>query len=194
MDSKEFVKKYLDLFKKDGPNYAIACEKYVNNKDFTYYITEKLKDLLKSDENYDVSTEYYRIDVSSWEQLRDKNELNPDDEHKLSTYLWNFEVAVEHENDDKAWMDEIVKLLHIICPLRVVICYLPMKQRDKDLYYLNKIYEKIKTLYAFENNNFDKNEFIVIIGNSKCEKKEENFFNYHAYKLTKIGFEVFSVK
>jgi hypothetical protein len=33
--------------------------------------------------------------------------------YDFQPYLWDLEVAIEHENNDKLWMDEVIKLSHI---------------------------------------------------------------------------------
>ena len=63
--------------------------------------------------------EYYRIDAIGY---RDKKE-SISCPHIVEPHYWPLDVAVEHENESGKWTDELVKLLYINCPLRVVIGY-----------------------------------------------------------------------
>jgi hypothetical protein len=101
--------------------------------------------------------------------------------------LWDFDVAIEHENDDRDWTYEITKLLTINCPLRIVIGYVPAQHRGNDMVYLEKVFEQIKSLKVFPKNDFINDEFVVILGNSKC-KRLGDYFNYEAYRLSSDGF------
>ena len=187
MNTKKFINAFYQLFDVESNYYQEAVKSYKDKKLFTNFITERLKEIINE---YQVSTEYYRIDVSGWTQLREDNDkyLNKNDDFKLKTYLWNFDIAIEHENDSQAWMDEVVKLLHIRCPLRVVIGYMPYDKREEDLYYLNQVFERIKTIRVFDQNDFVNDEYIVILGNSKCKGKTDRFFKYKSYRLTSDGF------
>ena len=97
----------------------------------------------------------------------------------LNKHLWDLEVAVEHENDPKDWMDEVVKLAHIVCPLRVVIGYMPRDKRDEDLVYLNYVSRWLQELQCKDNMRCG--EYLVILGNSKTDGKPEHFFHYKGY-------------
>lgn len=49
---------------------------------------------------------------------------------KLSAHLWDLELAVEHENSKQDWTDEVIKLIHVKCPLKVVISYNYCDERE----------------------------------------------------------------
>lgn len=102
------------------------------------------------------------------------------EESTINPYLWDLKVAIEHENNDKDWLDEIIKLAHICCPLRVVIGYLSVKKRDQDLDILNYAANALEKLEYRDNTQ--QGEFMVILGNSKVEEQKD-FFNYRAYVL-----------
>ena len=59
---------------------------------------------------YYTQKEYYRIDLIGWEQKKDNNyyEINNDLGYQLNKHAWNFDIAVEHENDEKDWSDEVI--------------------------------------------------------------------------------------
>ena len=47
--------------------------------------------------------------------------------------LWDFEVAIEHENHGDKWFDELVKLAHVQCGLRVLISYFDYASERRSL-------------------------------------------------------------
>ncbi|HWO90061.1 MAG TPA: hypothetical protein VNL98_13020 [Gemmatimonadales bacterium] len=59
--------------------------------------------------------EYFRIDATFFSYQRYPK--------GLTNFLWNLELAVEHENNAGEWRYEWVKLMHIGAGLRVVIGY-----------------------------------------------------------------------
>ena len=98
--------------------------------------------------------EYYRIDMIGWEDR--KAEINKRDcKNNMKKYLWDLNVAVEHENDSTQWFDEVCKLAYIRCPLRVVISY-----GEGDIEAAKFI---LKETGAFTNDN---QEVLIILGKS----------------------------
>ncbi len=51
------------------------------------------------------------------------NAVKKDEETGINIHNWKLLAAVEHENDYKDWTYELVKLLFVNAPLRVVIGY-----------------------------------------------------------------------
>ncbi|MEG0017017.1 MAG: hypothetical protein RR747_10655, partial [Gordonibacter sp.] len=123
MDAKVFFEAFLQELDKQKD----ACIRdYNDGRAFTKAIILLVKDVLKpkGSEGIGLSCEYYRIDVTSWKDRA--AEIRHDAPKNFTPYFWDLEVAVEHENYDRHWMDEVIKLAHINCPLRVVIGYLPV--------------------------------------------------------------------
>ena len=52
----------------------------------------------------------------------------------LRKHFWDLKAAAEHENDSKDRMDEVIKLAHICCLLRVVIGHLPHKKDQQQMW------------------------------------------------------------
>ena len=186
MTAEEFWKGFTEIFK-DGTNTKNeAIRNWSSPKDYTETIVNAVSKLLSR--KYQVSKEYYRIDLTAWKQLR-KSENDKILYNGFEKHLWDLEVAVEHENSSVSWMDEVVKLLHINCPLRVVIGYLPIGQRDNHKVYLDKITEQIKETKAVNTyESLKKGEFMIIIGNSNCHGNEKEFCRYKAYVFDKDKF------
>lgn len=104
-----------------------ARKKWDNHKKFTNFILPHLSDIL-SDNGFEKEhqREYFKIDLIGWQQRKDELEESPRiGDYQLNRHFWHLGVAVEHENNSRDWTYELVKLLYINCPLRVVIGYLP---------------------------------------------------------------------
>ena len=127
---------------------------------------------------YTPQNEYFRIDASGYELKHE----NLDKTKGFNLHCWDLKIAVEHENDSKDWLDEVIKLAHIASDLRVVIGYVPMNSRnelDKErLDYCTKALIELQCQH-----NLRYGEFMVILGNSETKSNEENYFNYKAYVL-----------
>lgn len=149
---------------------------YYNNKAFTKFITKEINRMLSKD-NCKKQNEYFRIDAIQWTAKADL--VNKSEGVYLNSHLWDLEIAVEHENNPKDWMDEVVKLAHIVCPLRVVIGYMPRDKRNEDQNYLDHVSKWMKELKCKD--NMHRGEFLIILGNSKTDGNPEYFFNYKGY-------------
>ena len=175
--SKIFFTEFNKVFADGSPRRSEAVEKYINNSAFTTFIIDEINSIIDT-MNYQPQNEYYRIDASGyaprWNELEKVN--------GFKAHLWDLKIAVEHENDPKDWLDEVIKLAHIYCPLRVVIGYVPMKIREtedvKRLKYASKALQMLEC-----KDNLANGEFMVILGNSNTYRKEKNYFNYKAYVL-----------
>ena len=169
--SKEFFNSFNSIFDINSSTRGRAIAEYPHTKSFT------------ESQGLHPQNEYFRIDSmgykSRWRELEEKSGFN--------RHLWDLEIAVEHENDCKDWLDEVIKLAHICCPLRVVIGYVPMDKRDRDRELLDYASEALKNLNC--RNNVLSGEFMVILGNCNTNKKEEHYFNYKAYVLDVESFE-----
>ena len=175
--AKWFFEEFNNTFVNESPYRQQAIEAYVHNTEFTHFITQRINEILQS-KNYIAQNEYYRIDAMGY--TNHWNELSKC--HLLSPHLWDLEIAVEHENSAKDWLDEVIKLSHICCPLRVVIGYVPMEQRPfGDIERLAYVTTAIKQLKCKDNLKIG--SFMIILGNSNTKNKKENFFNYNAYIL-----------
>ena len=133
---------------------------------------------------YYTQKEYYRIDLIGWEQKKDNDyyEINNDFGYQLSKHAWNFDIAVEHENDERDWSDEVVKLAYIFCDLRVVIGYFPYiknetKKWELQQKYLDAVVGTIKQLNGYDNMNHG--QFMIILGD--VGGKEEDGFKKLIY-------------
>ena len=182
MTAKEFWKKFESIFE-DAETKNAAISYWYSPKYYTKFILDNIADFLKDE--FETTREYYRIDLIGWKQLR-----GPETDKCLLPgflkSLWDLEVAVEHENSSSSWMDEVIKLLHICCPLRVVIGYLPIAQKNNHQSYLKEITKQIQDIKAVnEYNNLNNGEFMIIIGDSHCSDDESKYCKYRGYLFNK---------
>ena len=185
---------------KDDPE---AKESYPSNKSFTSFVIPKINEILDNSieqQLKNVQNEYYRIDAIKWAKCKNDNDRSC----HLRNHLWDLQVAVEHENDSRDWMDEVTKLAHICCDLRVVIGYLPHEKRkidekdkneDEDIKCLDYIVNALQKLACYD--NMKRGEFLIIIGSSDTggEKHQDKFFHYKGYIFNKTteNFEELSI-
>lgn len=184
--SKTFFKAFNQIFTEGTSSRAKAIRYYTSNPLFTKFIIKQINNII-SDHKYNYQNEYFRIDASGWNPNNAELSNKP---NNFNRHLWDLQIAVEHENDPKDWLDEIIKLAHVCCPLRVVIGYLSIKNfndnikkyetlENYDLEYLNYASSALSQLEC--NFNLQHGEFMVIIGNSDTKGKKEDYFNYRAY-------------
>lgn len=117
--------------------------------------------------------EYYNIDVIGWSDIKVETNIPKSFKEKL----WKLEVAVEPENNPKLWMDEVVKLRFIDCPLRVVIGYVNRNScHDEYIEYVSNAINQIGGMDLKCGQ-----EYLLILGNSGCQGIASNYFHYVPY-------------
>ena len=193
MDAKEFYKRFtLQVYQKPG-----IIEKYWGDyKTFTATAIMIINGII-SKCGYEVSNEYFRIDASGW-QSRYKEILEEAKTVQMNPHLWDLKIAVEHENDKKDWADEVIKLLHIRCPLKVVIGYNDSKHRTSDgnadtaktdegkldvVARWMKETSAMKSICASKDSQ-ESEELLIILGNAgrnPDKNNPENSFDYRGY-------------
>lgn len=163
-------------------NRAEAEKAWENDKDFTDFIIPKLQAIISAGscgETYSTQKDYFRIDATAWEQKRDASDVSRlprSDQYHFQEYAWNLKTAVEHENDDRLWMDEVVKLGHIFCDLRVVIEYIPLGISHSE--YIEFVSTRLNELNVSE--NMKHGEFLLLIGDTKCSTRSQ-WLHYTPY-------------
>ena len=152
-------------------------KKWKTRSEFTDLILKEISNKVLEDVEYEKKHqyEYLKIDLIGWNALDNNLGVQPDN---FNRHLWAFDVAIEHENDKTDWMDEVIKLSYINCPLRIVIGYAPKENRDSYLIYvsnalniLNKRYRSIRK----------EQEFMLILGDSDVEGKDVSADTYTPY-------------
>lgn len=146
-------------------------EKFSWNKNWTKYIQRTLKGILGGNKK-EYYPEYFDIDHTWWES-------NEESFQKVKIREWIFKVAIEHENDSRDWTYEVEKLDSIICPLRIVIGYMPNNEREEEKAIVKKQIEKMKNLEMVSG------EFGVILLNKTLENGKEDPLNMKCYRITK---------
>ena len=165
---------YFEIYKNDEPTFTKIINKIVVPK------------IIKSD-GLECQNEYFRIDTIGWKA---KYQKIPEDRAKrigMIRHLWDLKIAVEHENDKSDWTDELIKLAHIRCPLKVVIGYVHCDERNEiEAEKLRYAYDCLKQINAFD--LYANEEFLIVLGNGaphKNKKDTYNKFDYRAYLLSK---------
>lgn len=181
-NAKNFFKYFNEIFSVKRED---AVKYYADNTSFTTFITNELCSLIKNKYSLKPECEYFRIDVIGYKSNYDNVKQTANTAY-IEPYAWDMKIAVEHENNDKLWMDEIVKLAHVYAPLRVVIGYLPVECRkngedDKCLEYIVNVIKN--NCSAYHTLLDESNEFLIIIGNSKTHYDKTKYFDYIAYKF-----------
>ena len=159
-------------------------ETYLSNEHYTNLINRHIvPDILKQF-GMDYSNEYYRIDVTG--RVNDTNKELGDEfsNAQFNYHSWRLKVAFEHENNSTDWSDEVIKLLYVNCPLKIVVGYNYANNRNAlqfgDERKLDLLARTITHLGVEI-----KDEFMIILGNCGEGYKEENeaekYFGYRAY-------------
>ncbi len=130
MNAIEFFTEY----KKRVNAETVGMNIYQDNKAFTELINKRvIPEIIESQSKPTLTAqnEYFRIDtvgwISRWDDVKDEAKrmgLNP--------HLWDLKVAVEHENSSSDWTDEVIKLIHVKCPLKVIIGYNNSDKRGEE--------------------------------------------------------------
>ena len=196
MDAKSFFEKFTNRIY--SSKYII--EKYwkTDYSTFTEFImTHIIDEIIKGKEEkeeaeeYMLSHEYFRIDASGWISNSDdiQHEAKKLD---LIPHLWDLKIAVEHENNRFDWTDEVIKLMHIRCPLKIVIGYNHSEHRDdeskSDNAKIGAAIDWMQKVDAFKQVSEDE-EFLIILGNAGKQPPNENdpckSIDYRGYLIKK---------
>ena len=130
---------------------------------------------------YKVQHEYFRVDTIGWQ---DAGRNSGDDTHSygLNRHFWDLLAAVEHENDEADWADELIKLAHLRCPLKVVVGYNYCDCRQEDMARLRLAAGWLKGIRAYDPSS--REEYLVILGNCRAKDLHNpgySSFDYRGY-------------
>ncbi|SES99395.1 hypothetical protein SAMN04487771_100322 [[Clostridium] aminophilum] len=202
MNANEFFQAYNDLLKEDAvatkeqiPSYPdlfgrTYLQIYKNNEPaFTELVNKYVVDRIISNaypvddpRHMESQHEYFRIDSIGYQPRWKEIPQNEVVQSGLNPHFWDLKIAVEHENDKTDWMDEIIKLIHIRCPLKVVISYNHCDQRSQELEQkLSHVAKWMQRLSVYRNDN---EEFLIILGNAAPKDKtngDYQTFDYRGY-------------
>jgi len=167
-----FYKIFIEALK---DNEAETRKCYKNNVDWTNHMKRTIEMILRP--KYETNDEYFRIDKIGWTASSHPDWGSTSSFKQAAPGLvnercWDLDVAVEYENDPADWTDEVIKLCHIKCGLKVVIGYANYNDReskdgksDDD-----KLRLVAKCMRMLEYGQLGaEEEFLIILGN--CGKK-----------------------
>ena len=176
-EKKMTAKKFWKDFQKNVCGNEELKKEWFHFKKFTVLIMDKIEQILKYDEDVATEREYFRVDLISYRENNENEFLL----NKLYNYTWNLEAAVEHENNSKTWMDEVIKLAHLSCDLRVVIGYLPLSEKKNQKEYLNKIADILNNKISAWKQTKTSGDFLIILGDSSFGSSEQYIDNRCVY-------------
>lgn len=193
INAKQFFEEFTTLVYREP---KIIEDYWGNYKVFTGRIIPIINSIIR-ESGCCVSNEYFRIDASGWNS-RYKDISQEAKKIKMNPHLWDLMIAVEHENDKRDWADEVIKLLHIRCPLKVVIGYNDFENRtskgDVDTvntdegklavvaHWMKETYA-MKSLYAAKDSRVTE-DLLIILGNAGKNPDKNNpakSFDYRGY-------------
>lgn len=203
MNAVNFYKNFIKEVREENI-FRDTEEKFPNHRNKSYFEIYKgsektftnlvnktvIHNILKQD-NLSVQHEYLRVDTVGWQGRYEEIEKEEAKKVGINRHLWDLKIAVEHENSKKDWMDELIKLIHIKCPLKVVISYNYCDQREKqELEKIQFVTKWIKEVEAF--NSEGDEEYLLILGNGEAKEKKSKKvyekFDYRGYLYDfKIG-------
>ena len=185
MTAYDFYKSFIDNMREDRSyNGKSFFEIYKNYTEFTELVNKHIiHDIVAaSEDGMEVQHEYFRIDTVGWKSNYKDIEKEAE-EVGLNPHLWDLKIAVEHENSLRDWSDEVIKLIHIKCPLKVIIGYNYCDERDtKEAEKLEFIAKWMQDIDAFKNGK-ETEEYLIIIGNAYNSKTKAMYseFGYKGY-------------
>ena len=184
--AESFFKKFKERMKENAVDSVTGksyFELYKGNRgEFTEFILKRI--ICELIESYGLTSEfeYYRIDAIGYETVTNDELKSECDKQGLNYHLWKLMIAVEHENDPNDWLDELIKLTHVMSPLKVIIAYSAFNDRDAgDKEKLQLAAKMIEATEAFVEND---DGYLVILGNCKSSndpKNDYDSFDYRGY-------------
>lgn len=186
MKAQEFWVRFKNLFTEDSESLTVARKYWDNSREFTNkFVNEYIPEII-TDENDTSEFEYFRIDIISYLSRKDEAKEYGYDSKKLKPYLWDLKVAFEHENNKTEWLDEVIKLSHIRCPLRIVVCYFTKgEERAKALRFASAMLCK-----KIGENVAEDEQFLLIVGDSGRSAKPVNISTYTPYLYQNGEFKI----
>ena len=190
MDARSFYNKFTKAFNEktvhdNGKTYLEIYQE--DEKTFTKIINKIVLPRIIESQGLKSQNEYFRIDTIGWEPKCETISQELAKSLGMSRHLWNLKIAVEHENDKSDWTDELIKLAHIRCPLKVVIGYVHYDERnDIEVNKLEYAYHCLRKTDAFDLSANE--ELLIILGNGTPRKKgypSYTEFGYRPYLLSK---------
>ena len=200
MNAHEFFLKFLDEVRESTiitnemlPNYPAMWGKkdilsiYKSQESvYTELINKYVIHKIIKEAGMKPQHEYFRIDTVGWVSQYERMSEEAK-ELDLNAHLWDLKIAVEHENSVKDWTDEIIKLIHIKCPLKVVIGYNYCKERGfTDQKKLDFIARWMQEVNALQKGTTE--EYLVIFGNcyNPRLKADYDVFDYRGYLYNQL--------
>ena len=201
MKAQEFWDRFEEKVMMEGECRNQLRNDWTTSKVFTESISKVITNIIKDcygENSITVQPEYLRIDIPAWQKNSGNDQSFVEEAPNFQKYDWNLKVAVEHENDYRLWMDEVIKLAHINCPLRVVIGYVHIeenrqKTEEKKKAILKRVAEVLNNNIdawkaVISANNTNPSEFLIILGDGNVKKENRCYYTPYFYSFSKYEF------
>ena len=184
MNSFDFFEKFKNLFV-EPESLSVLRKDWNSREKFTKTIISFIENILPNNKEYYRQREYYRIDLVGWKNQKnelEKSNIKPNTTYTLNEHFWSLDIAIEHENDQFDWTDELIKLLYVNCPLRIVIGYYPENLSEESKKETLDYASKIVTLANKDQTLIRSNqEYMLILGKNHTDSKQLGKNTYSAY-------------
>ena len=117
--------------------------------------------------------EYFRIDVTGWKSEKIESC------HSVNIYGWDFDYAIEYENNSATWTSELLKLSFIRADVRLVIGYRDNNLREDEIIIINEQLQRFKYPVTSDEG------FYVIMMNM-VPTEDEDPFGIRVYSIKEI--------
>lgn len=178
MNAKEFYYKFINAVVEENKtdNGKTYFDIYHNSSNFTQLVMPIINRIIESEideetgKKYIAENEYFRVDAIGYVDGKEEMQSAAKKEKiAMNSYFWDLKIAVEHENDNKDWFYEAIKLIYLKCPLKVIIGYSPCDKREeelKKLHFLSTFMQKMNVFQEY------KETYLIILGNCKSSRSD----------------------
>lgn len=189
MDAKEFLIKFKSETDENRViNGRRLFDIYLIDKEYTPVITQIINNIIES-AGFTHQNEYFRIDAVGWISYFEIMKVDAQKKDiRMNAHLWDLKIAVEHENKKEDWSDELIKLIHIKCPLKVIIGYSHSDERGEversKLAFMSKWMQNVNALQTGTDE-----QYLVILGNGCNHRTGTSDYTEFGYKGYIYNFE-----
>lgn len=155
---------------------------YQNASRWTEIVMNGVEQAIWDRSDLKTEREYYRVDLIGYEPTT----MDYDGKFRqveLYPYSWNLMLAFEHENSRKSWLDEVNKLAHLRCRLKVVVGYSrDMNLNPERLRLCGKILQSLRYGCPLNTPAPRDERWLIILGPTDPAKYDQLEMQYQGYR------------
>ncbi len=161
--------------------WADYADDYRLDKPFTPRVIAAVNEIIEDGTGWVHRNELYRVDAVGL----DYPIVTSSRTAGMNVYAFDLKIAVEHENKKSDWTYELIKLMQLRCPLKVVIGYQYCDCRGEEEE--QKLRAAADMLLALDSCRFaaaEREEILLILGNGYARStglSEYTSFGYRGY-------------